>query len=759
MIYHGLAMDTGKSSETLSGRCARVRPPLAAALWCAILIAPLVVGLVWGPYFSDDAYVQFRIARNLSAARPPLHDLAPGIHSPPAGLLYALALALLARAGLPPPQAGLILSTLGWGVAAGALYNSCRALRRPAGGLVSAALLTFSPLVLDTLGLETSWVVAWAWVAVAAALRMRWRAQAVALALMLSTHLDAATLVMALLLLVVPRPGLRRPLAGPDLIVVAAALAWGLLATLRLVAPPLPRPDLVGWISAARQLLGDSELYWLSVPLIGLGLFSLPRRALWTGAVAAVVALATGGVVPRALVVTAGLFLAGLGIDWLGECISRRSAIRLAALTACLTLAAALPLGIAQASSFATNYRLRPVVRQDLERDAADWLRAHSEPGATVFGPESVGYRADRPTLPWTGDRSDQQELVRVLRTLNQDPPAFCVSFRSIAWLHLTRTRWFQENYAPLQHFEAPADAASPFTMWGYRFGTFDLGEYRPMDAHLPEDVEFLGYRYWPDRIRPGDAVYVTLYLQAAHPVTETFRTIVRVISPGDGTGWAQRDAVAPPVSVLVDWWQRGQPIAQRFVLTTTSDIPLGAHHLEVSVAAPGSNEFLPVHQGSDPQPIDRIALGYVVVPWQGEMGAANVVGASFGDEIRLLGFEAPESASPGEAFDVRLYWEAQQPPQEDYVVFVHLLDADGQLVAGHDGAPVDGRYATRAWVPGETVPDAHRLALAADTPPGVYLLQAGLYRWPGLERLPVRDSQGNEQPAGSIGLQSIEVE
>ena len=158
-------------------------------------------------------------------------------------------------------------------------------------------------------------------------------------------------------------------------------------------------------------------------------------------------------------------------------------------------------------------------------------------------------------------------------------------------------------------------------------------------------------------------------------------------------TGWGGRSGrrTSSNSSTLTEWWQTDNVIAERFVLTTTVGIPIGAYHLEVSAAEPDSEEFLPIYRDEDNFPLDKIRLGYVVVPWQGEMDRARPVRANFGDQISLLGFEAVDSLSPGDEFDVALYWEALRPPEDDYVLFVHLVDGAGQVVASHDGPPLEG--------------------------------------------------------------------
>jgi hypothetical protein len=212
---------------------------------------------------------------------------------------------------------------------------------------------------------------------------------------------------------------------------------------------------------------------------------------------------------------------------------------------------------------------------------------------------------------------------------------------------------------------------------------------------------------------------------------------------------------------MLMGWWQVGGTIAERVVMTTTPDISVGAYHLDAHAVESGSRTRLPVYQDNDTSPLDRITLGDVVIPWRDDtaLDRAKSVEASFGDQIHLLGFEVRDNLPPGAEFDVTLYWEALRPPDDDYVVFVHLLDAKGQVVASHDGQPMDGRYATKAWLPGEVVPDVHCLTLAPDIPAGMYRLQVGVYQWPSMERLPVWDSQGVEQAERVVVLQSVTVE
>ncbi|RLC62678.1 MAG: hypothetical protein DRI48_09300, partial [Chloroflexi bacterium] len=741
------------------------------------LVTPLLIGLVWGAVFDDDVYATLRQARSLVSERGSAYALLPaGEHALFRTPLYTLVSALCAWIGAPLPQVGLVLSTLGWGVAAVAMYETGRTMRRPVGAVVSAALISFNPLVVWTLGGETSWAVAGVWVAVAALAKKRWIVQTIALLFVLGVRFDLSTLVTAILLLVGRwSRGGRFPL-WPGLVVAAVTGCWCVSVSRRMAAPPAWSGLIEGeW--HVRQLVRESEIYWVFLPLSlwgGLELLTAMGRGRWIGLLWGALSLLVGGRVGGALLVSVGVFLAGVGGDAISLLVGRgvrdfrrggrRGLVQpgRVAMAASIALVIGLPLGVAQLSSLWQRYQVRPVTRHDLERRAGSWLRAHSEPTDVILGSERVGYWADRVLIPWDGGRSDPAELASLMQAVSEDPPDYCVSVRSIAWDHVMRTGWFEDSYAPLQRFESPYTSVSPVTVWGYRLRAFDSGseEPLPLNIHLPGEVDLVGYKYRPDRIQPGEAVYVTLYMQAqaTRVVTDVaaigpFQTVVRITSPQDGVAWAQRDT-GTYRNVPEDWWRGERLIVERFVLTTTAEIPVGAYHVEVAVVDPDSKEVLPIYERDNTAALDRVVLGYVVVPWRGSMDAATPVGADLGEEIRLLGFEAPDSVTSGAGFDVTLYWEARQPPAEDYVVFVHLLDGAGQLVAGHDGPPLEGRYPTQAWVPGEVVADVHRLALGADVAAGTYRLQVGMYRWPSLERLAVWDGEGREQPHGALVLQ-----
>jgi hypothetical protein len=101
----------------------------------------------------------------------------------------------------------------------------------------------------------------------------------------------------------------------------------------------------------------------------------------------------------------------------------------------------------------------------------------------------------------------------------------------------------------------------------------------------------------------------------------------------------------------------------------------------------------------------------------------------------------------PGGNIDVTLVWQTRQPIPRDWTVFVQLVNDAGQVVAQHDGPPVNGIRPTKGWRVGETIVDTHRIMIKPDQAPGRYRIAVGMYDLPTGNRADVqRGSQITDQ-------------
>ena len=86
--------------------------------------------------------------------------------------------------------------------------------------------------------------------------------------------------------------------------------------------------------------------------------------------------------------------------------------------------------------------------------------------------------------------------------------------------------------------------------------------------------------------------------------------------------------------------------------------------------------------------------------------------------------------------FDVRFAVAADAPPfQEDYTVFVHVIDDDGRMIGGADHVPPTP---TREWKPGSTIEYKHAGYAPVSDYVGDATLVVGLYSKSSGQRLPL---------------------
>ncbi len=120
-----------------------------------------------------------------------------------------------------------------------------------------------------------------------------------------------------------------------------------------------------------------------------------------------------------------------------------------------------------------------------------------------------------------------------------------------------------------------------------------------------------------------------------------------------------------------------------------------------------------------------------------------NSLNALFAEGIRLTGYRYQVLSNRLTAV---LGWHADTKIKDNYTVFVHLVTSDGRLIAQSDAWPHWGaEWPTSWWSPGELVLDGHTLELPTEVPRDGLHLEVGLYLWPTLQRLPVRQADDQQ--------------
>jgi len=166
------------------------------------------------------------------------------------------------------------------------------------------------------------------------------------------------------------------------------------------------------------------------------------------------------------------------------------------------------------------------------------------------------------------------------------------------------------------------------------------------------------------------------------------------------------------------------------------------------------SSRFLLVSNQLGPGETDKNPLRALVR--QTPPTPQNRVEADFDGKIMLLGYDLPRVIRRGERFTVTLHFHVKEKPPAGYKIFLHF-DGPGTRFNG-DHPPLDGKFPTQLWSPGDYISDPYvMMAERATTPRGQYTLWMGF--WPGGDgkRLPVvaGPSDGNNR----VRLGTVTVE
>jgi len=217
----------------------------------------------------------------------------------------------------------------------------------------------------------------------------------------------------------------------------------------------------------------------------------------------------------------------------------------------------------------------------------------------------------------------------------------------------------YSAAYAALGPTRFPASGPQPIAEPLFTLGDVNVVQLDPPPAHL----------------RPGEELPFAIHWQAQSPITSNQLLITKL-----------NDLTLESISPVHDTypfaqWQPGEVVIDRHNPRLPRDLALGVYNVTV-------NDFL---------------IGTVTVEaWERQLtplSPAIPVTANFDNLIELTGYDlAPDSLT--------LYWQALAETDTDYTRFVHILDADGNIIAQNDSQPVNGTYPTSLWVRGEYVRD-----------------------------------------------------
>ncbi len=351
-------------------------------------------------------------------------------------------------------------------------------------------------------------------------------------------------------------------------------------------------------------------------------------------------------------------------------------------------------------------------------------LRDHLAPNAVVIAPWEVSepmryyqfVEGQRPDLLIVNVSPIWTQFDRMLtRARELGRPFYYVQFTP-ELKNSTGYRWVQAVPLPMSREPSPL--------------------YRMADARIAPEVQVLGFDVEPNPPMPGEPLRVLIYYRANARMFPIYSSMLTVT---DLTGKAIGEFESFPATFYYPTyrWQPGDFYRDAYSFVLPADAPAGLYHLDLHWYVYDLELRKPDYTKES-----RLALGTFRA---GDLSATrieNPTSQRVGGAITLLGWNSDTLAVVrGQSLTLDLFWRADQAIKESYAVFVHLVDANGQVIADADSLPSSGLFPADRWLIGEGVRDRHILKIPTDVPPGNYTLKVGMYLPATGARLPIGSS------------------
>ncbi|VAW38836.1 hypothetical protein MNBD_CHLOROFLEXI01-2613, partial [hydrothermal vent metagenome] len=195
--------------------------------------------------------------------------------------------------------------------------------------------------------------------------------------------------------------------------------------------------------------------------------------------------------------------------------------------------------------------------------------------------------------------------------------------------------------------------------------------------------------------VRPGHNLPITLLWRVASQTDLANLQYQLTVVAADGT--VLREQRGLPGANWLTAWQPNQLLREPSGLYFPPETPPGTYRLEMQLTQGG--EVVAGRPFYWPIQRDAAQVGTVeVTAWPLETALPqNVTRAetAFGDAIQLYGYDL--STEP-DSVQLTLYWQATAVPDKNWLVFVHITNEAGEIVAQQDFIPAEGLRPTKGW-------------------------------------------------------------
>jgi hypothetical protein len=258
------------------------------------------------------------------------------------------------------------------------------------------------------------------------------------------------------------------------------------------------------------------------------------------------------------------------------------------------------------------------------------------------------------------------------------------------------------------------------------------------VQADFADQIRLVGLDTLPEVIQlpvTGEAeLKVVLYWRALQETTANYSVFLHLDAP-NGQTFATVDE-ASPEDIPTRNWPPGLYLRNPLHLKIPAGLPPIRYDLIAGIYNWETGERLPIQPGG----ATGFCLGSVWLAAPDSRPEAGEPIASFGPYITLHRATLAKNR-------LTLVWQTGQPIDQNYHIFVHLLDAAEDVLSQADGVPYQGLYPLPHWQPDQLVTDTRILDLDSRATK----IAIGLYDPATGQRLPAFNAGGEALPHDSF--------
>ncbi len=244
-----------------------------------------------------------------------------------------------------------------------------------------------------------------------------------------------------------------------------------------------------------------------------------------------------------------------------------------------------------------------------------------------------------------------------------------------------------------------------------------------------------------PDILKAGEWNSVTLYWRLREPTAVDYYANLQLwrntgAIESYGRSFEQHNHIYSDLAPTPTW-RAGEIYTQEKFVFIFDDIPDGGYQWVLNTFTQPNNADNPtptsmtIHPPALPiQNLVAVARSWVGMPEYITSIKPILINLTFDESIHLstLTIDTPiEEIQAGDTLTIRLYWTVIEPPQDNAIVYLHIKDEAGNIIAQQDREPLSD-FRMDTWQTGRQIMSTHQIQLPIDVEPDT--LSLGMYRF-----------------------------